>query len=89
MRSHLSLIAVGHASSVLLAISFLLCVAFGILFPGAATFRAWEPLLPGFHWLSWWSFFLGLAGSYAYGWYVAALWVPAYNFVTRRAVREG
>ena len=89
MNSRLSLIAVGHASSVLLAISFVLCVAFGILFPGAAMFRAWQPLLPGFHWLSGPSFLLGLAESYAYGWYAAALWVPAYNFVARRAVRQG
>lgn len=89
MSSRLSLIAVGHASSMLLAISFVLCVAFGILFPGAAMFRAWQLLLPGFQWLSWWSFLLGLAESYAYGWYVAALWVPAYNFASRHAVGEG
>ncbi|MDE3151212.1 MAG: hypothetical protein KGL93_03095 [Gemmatimonadota bacterium] len=88
MRSQLSFTAVGHASSVLLATSFVLCVAFGVLFPGAAMFRAWQPLLPGFQWLSWWSFLLGLAESYAYGWYVAALWVPAYNFAMRRTARQ-
>ncbi|MDE3150694.1 MAG: hypothetical protein KGL93_00450 [Gemmatimonadota bacterium] len=88
MNTRLSLVAVGHATSVLLLISFGLCVAFGILFPGAAMFTAWQALLPGFHWLSWRSFVLGALESYLYGWYAAALWVPAYNAAVGRARRS-
>ncbi len=84
MRHNLSLIAVGHATSLLLAITFTLCVAFDLLFPGWAMFEAWHKLLPGFEWLSWKSFMLGLVESYAYGWYVALIWVPVYNLFSGR-----
>lgn len=36
--------------------------------------------LRGFQWLTWGSFFLGLAKSYGYGWYFALIWVPLYNY---------
>lgn len=86
MRQGLSLTAIGHATSLFLAITFTLCVAFDLLFPSHAMFRVWQDLLPGFEWISWSSFVLGLIESYAYGWYVALIWVPLYNvFALRRA----
>ena len=89
MRQGLSLAAVGHATSLFFAISFVLCVAFDLLFPAHAMFRAWQDLLPGFHWISWGSFFLGLIESYAYGWYIALIWTPIYNVVALRGRRTG
>lgn len=84
MRPGVSLVAVGHASSLFLAITFTLCVIFDLLFPEHAMYRAWRDLLPGFEWISWGSFFLGLIESYGYGWYFALIWVPIYNvFVAR------
>src|SRR6516165_3748134 len=53
MRQGLSLAAVGHATSLFLAIAFSLCVAFDLLFPSHAMFKAWQDLLPGFRWISW------------------------------------
>ena len=44
---------------------------FDLLFPGQAMYQTWLRLLPGFTWLTWPSFFLGLVESFAYGWYVA------------------
>jgi len=85
MNARLSLLAVGHASSALLAISFTLCVIFDLIFPEHAMFKVWRDLLPGFEWLSWPSFFLGLLESYGYGWYVTLIWVPIYNFVVARS----
>jgi len=79
MSQRISLIAVGHATSLFLAISFILCVGFDLLFPEHAMFQAWQKLLPGFVWLSWKSFFLGLIETYGYGWYFALIWVPIYN----------
>ena len=73
MKQDISLVAVGHASSALLAITFTLCVAFDLLFPGMAMYQVWLKLLPGFEWLSWQSFFLGLAESYGYGWYITLI----------------
>ncbi len=87
MRQGLSPVAVGHATSLLLAITFTLCVAFDLLFPQYAMFETWRKLLPGFEWLSWKSFLLGLAESYAYGWYATLIWVPIYNVFVHRSVR--
>lgn len=80
----LSLIAVGHATSLLLAITFTLCVGFDLLFPAHAMYQSWQNLLPGFHWISWGSFLLGVVESYGYGWYAALIWVPLYNVAARR-----
>lgn len=88
MKLGISLMAVGHASSLLLAITFSLCVAFDLLFPEMAMYQTWLKLLPGFEWLSWPSFFLGLAESYGYGWYITLIWVPIYNFAVARQAKN-
>jgi hypothetical protein len=67
------------ATGLLLAIAFSLCVAFDLLLPRHAMYHAWLGLVPGFHWLTWQSFFVGLIESYAYGWFIALIWVPLYN----------
>ncbi len=87
MKQGISLVAVGHASSALMAISFTLCVAFDLVFPDMAMYQVWLKLLPGFEWLSWKSFSLGLAESYGYGWYLTLIWVPIYNFVVSRQAK--
>jgi len=84
MNARLSLTAVGHATSITLAISFVLCVLFDLLFPQHAMYQAWQKLLPGFNWLSWSSFLLGVVESYGYGWYFALIWVPIYNVLAAR-----
>lgn len=88
MRNGLSLSAVGHATSLFLAISFALCVGFDLALPKYAMYEAWTPLLPGFTWLSPGSFLLGLVESYAYGWYFALVWVPLYNVFLHRTDRK-
>ena len=79
MTQGISLRAAGLSTSLLLAITFTLCVAFDLLFPSHAMYQAWVRLLPGFEWLSWRSFLIGLAESYGYGWFIALIWVPLYN----------
>jgi 2TM family of unknown function (DUF5676) len=83
MSRGISLKAVGHATSLFLAISFVLCVLFDLVFPAHAMFQAWQRLLPGFRWITWGSFFLGLVESYGYGWYLALIWVPIYNVASQ------
>jgi len=80
----ISLLGVGHATSLLLAISFALCIGFDLVFPDHAMYETWQKLLPGFEWLSWKSFFIGTLEAYGYGWYFALIWVPIYNFVSLR-----
>jgi hypothetical protein len=88
MTRAISLGAVGHATSLFLTITFTLCVALDLLIPGRAMYEAWRALLPGFTWISWSSFFLGLVESYAYGWYLALIWVPLYNVFAARTARD-
>jgi hypothetical protein len=80
MKKGISLNAFGHATSLFLTITFILCVSFDLVFPQHAMYEAWRKLLPGFEWISWSSFGLGLAESYGYGWYFALIWVPLYNY---------
>jgi len=84
MKRTLSMSAVGFATSALLAISFILCVAGDLIVPTHEMHSAWQRLLPGFEWISWGSFFLGLIESYAYGWYITLIWVPIYNVSASR-----
>ena len=77
---------VGMSLGILLALSFALCVLFGLLFPWATMYQAWLPLLPGVSWISWPSALLGLVESFAYGWYIAVIFVPTWNFFARRTM---
>lgn len=77
--------ALGLSLGLFLAVTFMLCAGFDLLFPGQAMYQSWVRLLPGFIWLSWQSFFLGLVESFAYGWYVALVFAPLYNFFAARS----
>lgn len=84
----LSLVAVGHATSLFFAIAFSLCVLFDLVFPEHAMYQTWQQLLPGFEWLDWKSYLLGLVESYGYGWFVALIWVPLYNVFAAKDERQ-
>ncbi|MBZ0217687.1 MAG: DUF5676 family membrane protein [Fimbriimonadaceae bacterium] len=66
------------------AITFVLCVLFDLWFPDYAMNRIWSPLLPGFTWISWQSFFLGLLESTAYGFYIALIFGPIFNYLASK-----
>jgi hypothetical protein len=88
MKRTISLAAFGNATSLFLAITFAVCVGFDLLFPSHAMFQSWQKLLPGFEWISWKSFLLGLIESYGYGWFATLIWVPLYNvFAAQSDVR--
>ena len=77
-------LALGMSLGVFLGLTYTLCVGFDLLFPGQAMYQTWLRLLPGFTWLTWPSFFLGLIESFAYGWCVALVFGPLFNFFARR-----
>jgi hypothetical protein len=78
----------GLALSLFLAITYAACVVYYLIFPEAVLGHALLALLlPGFKLLSWSSFALGLIESYAYGWYVALVFGPLYNFFVVWGVR--
>jgi len=76
--------ALGMALGTLFALTYLLCVVFDLWLPGEAMYPVWAPLLPGFSWLTWPSFFLGLVETFIYGWYAALVFGPLYNFFAGR-----
>lgn len=78
------LVVFGLSLGLFLAITFVLCVGFDLLFPGQAMYQSWLRLLPGFTWLTWPSFLLGVAESFLYGWYVALIFCPLFNFFAAR-----
>jgi hypothetical protein len=61
-------------------ITYILCMIFDLIFPQWAMTQIWEILLPGFKSFSWSGFFIGLVGMIGYGIYIAAVFVPIYNF---------
>ena len=69
-----------------LAISFVLCVLWDLIFPKEwQMYPFWQGFLPGFSWLSWGTFFLGFFESFLYGFYVSYVFIPLYNLFSRSA----
>jgi hypothetical protein len=80
----ISLLPLGLALSAFMAVTYALCVLYGLALTDGVVHSTLLPmLLPGFAWLDWSSFFIGLLWSYAYGWYIAIVFVPLYNFFAK------
>ena len=78
-------LALGMSLSLLLVISDVICVIGYLAFPGLPIDHAALAIfLPGFELLSWGTFALGLVESFAYGWYIALIFGPLYNFSDMR-----
>lgn len=76
---------VSWALGISAAISFVVCVAYGLIVPESLHNRAFlEQVLPAFKWLTWWGFGLGLAESFLYGVYAGLVFCPIYNALYRR-----
>lgn len=67
--------------AVFFAVVYTLDVLAGLLFPNWWVMQnAWELLLPGYTFISWGTFFVGLVESFVGGFLTALLFVPIYNF---------
>lgn len=78
---------VGLTTSSFLVISYLLCVAYDLTFE-QRMYEVWLNLLPGFTWLTWQSFVLGLVETFLYVMYIGLLFVPLYNFLYQSVFRK-
>lgn len=82
----LNMRVVSWSLGIFFAISFILCVLYGLVVPprlhGMSSFL--EAVLPAFKWLSFGGFILGLVESFLYGAYIGIVFVPIYNFLSRR-----
>ena len=78
-------LVLGMALSLFLAISYVICISSYLVLPGLPIKHDMLSIfLPGFELLSWRSFCLGLVESFAWGWYVALIFAPLYNFFALR-----
>ncbi|NNE66403.1 MAG: hypothetical protein HKN33_07530 [Pyrinomonadaceae bacterium] len=67
------------------AISFVLCVIYGLVTPESVHMHEFlEMALPAFRWLTFWGFLLGLVESFLFGAYAGIVFVPIYNFLFKR-----
>ena len=79
-------IAFGWSLSLSFAISFVLCVLGYFILPSLPVAHgALAIVLPGFQLESWPRICLGLAESFAWGWYIALIFGPLYNFFAARS----
>ena len=82
--SRVPVVAFSMGLGTFLVVTYLFLVLFDLWFPTQAVNRVWAPLLPGFTWLTWPSFFLGLIEVFAYGWLVGLVFGPLYNVFAAR-----
>ncbi|MDI1238125.1 MAG: DUF5676 family membrane protein [Polaromonas sp.] len=80
----LNMKVVSWALGVTSMISFLVCVSYGLATPTSLHMSGFlEQVLPGFKWLTWPGFFIGLIESFLYGAYAGMVYVPVFNFFKR------
>jgi hypothetical protein len=73
--------ALGLTSVVL----YLLCLAYGATNPASGHMSEFLKLaLPGFEWLTWTGFLIGLIKSFLYGALGGLVYVPIYNWIGER-----
>jgi hypothetical protein len=80
----LSIVVLGFSLSAFLATTYVLCVLFGLFVSDRGMHQLLSSLLPGFTWITWPSFFVGLVWSIVYGWYASIVFTPLFNFFSRR-----
>ncbi len=87
----LNIKVVSWSLGIFLAVSDILCVLYGLVVPeklhGMKSFL--EMMLPAFRWLTFGGVILGLIESFLYGAYIGIVFVPIYNFLTRRWGGQG
>jgi len=70
---------VGLAAGSFLAVTYVFCLVYDLAFD-QRMYEVWLKLLPGFTWISWTSFLIGLIETFFYGIYFGLVFAPLYNF---------
>lgn len=81
-------VPLGLSLSGFFAVSYALCIFFGLLIPDGTLHHELFEMLPGFTWLDWSSFFVGLFWSITAGWYVALIFAPLFNYCVARQFKR-
>ena len=84
-RLLIPIVPLGMSLGLFLVIAYVACIIIYLLFPDLVLNHAVLALfLPGFKLLDWPSFLLGLVESFGYGWVVALVFGPLFNFFSAR-----
>lgn len=84
-RLLIPIIPLGMSLGLFLVIAYVACIILYLLFPDLfLNHVVLTLLLPGFKLLDWPSFLLGLIESFGYGWAVALVFGPLFNFFSAR-----
>lgn len=84
----ISVFVLGLSLSLFLTISYVLCIIGYLVLPGLPIeHSALSIFLPGFALLSWRTFVLGAIESFAWGWYIALIFCPLFNFFAARVMQ--
>lgn len=77
--------ALGWSLGIFFAITYTICVVFDLAFPDQSMTNLWNPLLPWVEGISLSSYVLGVAETLLYGWFVALIFGPLFNFFAERS----
>ncbi len=70
-------------------VTFAFCVVYGLVTPSSIHMSAFlQQVLPGFEPNSWRGFGIGLVESFLYGAYAGLVYVPVYNFLHHKWMRQ-
>ncbi|RUW38046.1 MULTISPECIES: hypothetical protein [unclassified Mesorhizobium] len=83
--TRLAIIPLGLSLGSFFIVTYVLCVLYGLVVTDVGMHVLLPQLLPGFTWITWPSFVLGLVWSFLCGWYVAGVFGPLFNFFSGRA----
>lgn len=78
--SRIAIVPLGLTLGTFFVVTYILCVLFGLVVSAPGMHRLLSDLMPGFTWITWSSFFLGLVWAFASGWYIAVVFAPLHNF---------
>ena len=82
--SRIAIVPLGLTLSFFLVITYVLCVIYGLLGFQQGMHQLLFQIIPGFTWITWPSFLIGLFWTFVWGWYIALVFAPLFNFFTAR-----
>ena len=83
--AYVPVVALGLSLSLFFVIFYVLCIIGYLVVPGLPIkHEALGIFLPGFELLSWSTFVLGLIESFIWGWFIALIFTPLFNYFSRR-----
>lgn len=81
---HIPILGLGLSLGVFFALSFLACLALGLVVPEGGMHRPWLQFFPGFEWITPRGVALGLVWTQFYAWWTAIVFGTAYNTLAPR-----